>query len=688
VPVLPRIAALFWLVPRALWLRLALLMLVATGPMLGLLLVSAMGDGRRVLDAAGEQALQMARLAGEQQNDSLQEATNLLAVLARVGAVRDMSVGACGDLLRDVVADHPRLNAIAVAQADGHVACGSRPGANGLYTGDRSYFQQAMASDGGRAVVSNIMVSRVSNQPTIFVAVPISQGGRGVGVLIASLNLSWFSHLGDRLPVYGDQLVQMFDSRDGAILARTPDRSARIGTTVPGHPVLQAARTAPSGGVVAAPDLDGTRRIFGFAPLPGQGGDIIVAIGLAEGEVLAAAQRRSGYAVVVALGSVAFAVVAGWLVAERALLRPIRSLAAAVQQVGTGDMTAHARMNRGAARELRALASSFARMARRLGERDSRIARMAAQLATSEAHHRLLADTATDVIVRLDPDFRHAYVSPSCQEVLGCLPGQMTGRPLSDAVAAEDWPLVEAELVQPLAGGQVTARATYRARRGDDRDDGTVTWIESSGRRLADGTGYVLVSRDVSARKLLEDQLEDANRQLRVLVRQDGLTGLGNRRHFDDMLGTEYRRAMRVKVPLALILVDVDRFKAYNDFYGHPAGDACLRAVSAALAGSLRRPADLAARYGGEEFAVLLPSTDEAGAMATAVRIQDAVRAAAVPHSASEFAVVTVSMGVAVLAPGSYGDGPAALVEAADAALYGAKRAGRNTALLMQATPA
>ena len=687
MPVLPRIATLFWLAPRALapralWLRLALLMLVATGPMLGLLLVSAVGDGRRVLDAAGEQALQMARLAGEQQNDSLQEATNLLAVLARVGVVRDMSVGACGDLLRDVVADHPRLNAIAVAHADGTLACGSRPGANGLYTGDRPYFQQAMASDGSRAVVSNIMVSRVTDRPTMFVAVPIIQGGRKTGVLIASLNLSWFSQLGDRLPVYGDQLVQMLDSRDGAILARTPDRSVRIGTTAPDHPVLQAARAAPSGGVVAAPDLDGTRRIFGFAPLPGQGGDIIVAIGFAEGEVLAAAQRRSGYAVVVALGSVGFAVLAGWLVAERALLQPIRSLSAAVQQVGTGDMTAHARMNRGAARELRALASSFARMARRLGERDSRIARMAAQLATSEAHHRLLADTATDVIVRLDPEFRHAYVSPSCQEVLGCLPGQLTGRLLSDAVAAEDWPLVEAELVQPLAGGQVTARATYRARRGDD----VVTWIESSGRRLADGTGYVLVSRDVSARKLLEDQLEDANRQLRVLVRQDGLTGLGNRRHFDDMLGTEYRRAMRMKAPLALILVDVDRFKAFNDAYGHPAGDACLRAVSAALAGALRRPADLAARYGGEEFAVLLPGTDEAGAMATAVRIQDAVRAAAVPHSGSEFEVVTVSMGVAVLAPG--GDGPAALVEAADAALYGAKRAGRNTALLTQATPA
>ena len=180
----------------------------------------------------------------------------------------------------------------------------------------------------------------------------------------------------------------------------------------------------------------------------------------------------------------------------------------------------------------------------------------------------------------------------------------------------------------------------------------------------------------------LEQQLEEANCQLRVLVRQDGLTGLGSRRHFDDVLGTEYRRAMRDGEPLSLIMVDVDRFKAFNDLYGHPAGDACLRGVGAALAGSLRRPADLAARYGGEEFAVLLPCTDESGALATASRIQEAMRAVALQHAGSEFGIVTLSMGITVLAPGGASAGPAALVEAADAALYAAKRSGRNTAQL------
>lgn len=668
----------FSLLPRALWPRLAVLMLVATGPMVAVLVLAAVGDGRRVVEAAGEQVVQMARFAAEQQGDTLQEAISMLHVLARVSAVQAPRDGGCDDLLRNVAADHPRIDVIVVVRGDGTVVCGSRPGANGLSAADRSYFREVMADDGIGAALSGLTVSRVSGKPTVFVAVPLRVGGVKIGAVIASLNLTWFTHLGERLPYGGDELLQVLDSRDGSIIARAPDRSARIGLAVPGHPVLQALRDAPMGGSVVAADLDGARRIFGFAPLPGRGNSIVIAVGVLEAEVRREADMRSGYALAVALGAVAFAVLVGLLAAQHALLRPIRSLAMAAQQVGSGDLAARVRMGRGAARELRALASAFARMARRLRERDDRIAGMGRQLAASEAHHRMLADTATDVISQFDLRFRHAYVSPACHEVLGYRPEELAGRHLSEVVMRDDWAEVDSSLVLPLIGGQLTVRVTYRALRADGR----TTWVESNGRRLADGSGYVFVSRDVSARKLLEQQLEEANCQLRVLVRQDGMTGLGNRRHFDDVLGTEYRRAMRDGEPLALIMVDVDRFKTFNDLYGHPAGDACLRGVGAALAGALRRPADVAARYGGEEFAVLLPCTDESGALATAARIQDAMRAMALPHAGSEFGIVTLSMGITVLAPGEASVGPAALVEAADAALYAAKRSGRNTAHL------
>jgi len=130
------------LLPKALWPRLVLLMLLATGPMLAVLVLSAIADGRRVVDAAREQVVQLARLAAEQQDDTLQEAVNLLRVLAKVPAVRDMRDGLCGDLLRDVVVDHPRIDAVAAARPDGIVACGSRPGAQGLNAGTGPTFRK------------------------------------------------------------------------------------------------------------------------------------------------------------------------------------------------------------------------------------------------------------------------------------------------------------------------------------------------------------------------------------------------------------------------------------------------------------------------------------------------------------------------------------------------------------------
>lgn len=187
-----------------------------------------------------------------------------------------------------------------------------------------------------------------------------------------------------------------------------------------------------------------------------------------------------------------------------------------------------------------------------------------------------------------------------------------------------------------------------------------------------------MVTRDVSARMEMEQRLEEANRLLRGQAMQDPLTSLANRRHVDEALGTEYRRAQRLQLPMGVLMLDIDRFKSFNDTYGHPAGDACIRAVAEAVRSVLRRPTDLAGRYGGEEFAVLLPNTDEAGVAVTGERIRRAVQALALTHAGSEFGIVTVSVGGAVLTPPIGVIGPAAFVEAADAALYAAKRGGRN----------
>jgi diguanylate cyclase (GGDEF)-like protein len=166
---------------------------------------------------------------------------------------------------------------------------------------------------------------------------------------------------------------------------------------------------------------------------------------------------------------------------------------------------------------------------------------------------------------------------------------------------------------------------------------------------------------------------------LEALAREDGLTGLANRRTFDDALSREYRRALRDNKNLGLIMIDVDMFKAFNDRYGHPAGDECLRRISKTLTNTVFRPGDLTARYGGEEFAVLLPDTDEFGAAIIGERIRQAVLLLAIEHDASRHHIMTVSVGAASIGRNAFEGGADSLLQYADRALYRAKDVGRNT---------
>ncbi len=173
-----------------------------------------------------------------------------------------------------------------------------------------------------------------------------------------------------------------------------------------------------------------------------------------------------------------------------------------------------------------------------------------------------------------------------------------------------------------------------------------------------------------------EAQRREAERYAR-LVWIDGLTGVGSRRHFDVVLDKERRRCEREQAPLSLILIDVDHFKAFNDAYGHVAGDTCLRQVAKAAANCIGRPGDVFARYGGEEFAAILPWTDIGGAIKVAERMRQAIYALAIPHDGSSLQRVTVSVGVSTYIP-RHEHTSEEFVHGADAWLYRAKESGRN----------
>ncbi len=186
--------------------------------------------------------------------------------------------------------------------------------------------------------------------------------------------------------------------------------------------------------------------------------------------------------------------------------------------------------------------------------------------------------------------------------------------------------------------------------------------------------------RTVRARVRTQLTMKQHADLLRQWVYIDGLTGVYNRRHFDERLKSEWDRAARLSTPLSVALVDVDLFKRYNDHYGHQAGDECLRRVAAVMKASLRRPTDMVARYGGEEFGLLMPDTDANGTLHLARQIRHAMSEAHIDHADSSVGhLLTISVGVCTWVPGVVSSA-SALLKAADAQLYMAKSLGRDRA--------
>lgn len=201
----------------------------------------------------------------------------------------------------------------------------------------------------------------------------------------------------------------------------------------------------------------------------------------------------------------------------------------------------------------------------------------------------------------------------------------------------------------------------------------------------AAGQRYVLLQvNDVSPAVARERLLREQADRLHTMAHVDALTRIGNRRHFDAMLAREWAHAMRQRLPLSLVMFDMDHFKRYNDVYGHQQGDDCLSTVASVVQSAAQRPRDVVCRYGGEELVMLLPETDLSGATALAEQVLQRVRALALPHLANGKSIVTLSAGVASVRPetGIHADN---LLQCADRALYQAKSQGRDQ--VVQAAP-
>ena len=270
------------------------------------------------------------------------------------------------------------------------------------------------------------------------------------------------------------------------------------------------------------------------------------------------------------------------------------------------------------------------------------------------------------------------YISPSSIDILGYPPEYFI----------EDinrfWAMVHPDDLQRILNENIKANIENKFFVSEVRillPSGQERWIQLSSKPTSQKknnavvwVGYII---DITRIKTAEFELIEANRKLQALSRTDGLTGLANRRHFDEILKNEWARFKRTNKPFSLIMLDIDFFKNYNDRYGHQMGDECLKAIAEVLKNSARRAGDLAARYGGEEFVIIAFDTDLSEAQEMAESIRLSVESLNIKNEDTPFGKVTVSLGVSTISWNEYPD-KEHLLKAADAALYQAKAEQRN----------
>jgi len=303
--------------------------------------------------------------------------------------------------------------------------------------------------------------------------------------------------------------------------------------------------------------------------------------------------------------------------------------------------------------------------------------RSEAKLRASEQRFRLIAENSQDIILLQDYERKRLYVSPAVETLLGWKPEEYLVLTREQIIHPDDL-LASIELYEQCRRGREVNKLDYRCM----KKNGDYLWVEGKVALHRDPdtgapVGFINVLRDIASRKATEAQLSKALDEAESLSTSDPLTGIANRRGFDDFLDNEWRRGIRTRTPMSLLMVDVDQFKRFNDLYGHLSGDECLKQIASAMRLRLQRTTDLLARYGGEEFVVVLPNTDNHAALTIAEEIRRGVELQQIPHEGSPHRVVTVSIGCATQVP----ERRAActqLLESADEAVYAAKASGRN----------
>jgi diguanylate cyclase (GGDEF)-like protein len=697
--------------------RLVALILVAALPTLGLVVYTHVAQRREAAQEGREAALRFARGLARAHEQRLGETRRLLVTLAELPETRAPDSPACAARFAALLREFPDLATLGVAVADGEVKCSTVPLSQPANVTDRPWFDRAVRAQA--FATGDHEVDPASGHARLVAALPVPYPGGGTQfVVFAALDLAWVGRFaaGDLPPGWA---VALSDDH-GVILSRHPDPWRWVGQRLPEAPVISAALAEGGDGTAEVAGPDGIARLLGFTPVAGAAGGrrAFVSVALPRDAVFAEADRTL-WRNLLGLGLVAvLATLAAWTGSEWIILRRIKALADTTGRLATGDLEARAEV--AGSDEIASLARALNGMAARLstmmvGEREARHAlagRVDALVAERTREVELLRQLSELLQACAAPDEAHTVMGQLCGRLFPDAAGAVLVTP-----ASRDGLWAVAVWGPPLAGGRERFQLDdcWALRRGrvyrvDDpgaspacphlgepappafvcvplaaqgETMGLFTLAAAPGTAAEGGLGDARVRLAVTVAE--QFALALANLRLRETLRgqsiRDPLTGLFNRRYMEETLDRELSRAERERRPLSLILLDIDRFKQFNDSFGHEAGDRVLASLGTLLRGA-SRAGDVACRYGGEEFVLILPEAPLSDARRRAEEIRDAIRGLRVTHGGRPLETVRCSMGVAAFP--EHGEAGGALLRAADAALYRAKREGRDQVVLAE----
>lgn len=528
-------------------------------------------------------------------------------------------------LMRLRVASMSMIHGLFLFDQDGKWLANSLPGTNSnLNYADRGYFKFHHDNARDRVLVSGPVRSRADREWIITVTRRLyTANSEFAGVVDATMTTDHFQHFYDSVDIGKGGVITLISS-NGLVMVRRPFIAENIGLDISSTDLYKTQILhPPTGSFEFVSVIDGIVRIGSVQPVGTYGLRVLVSREKSE-------------------------ILAPWWLETKIQLQWLAIV-------------------------LALLILSGYRVASQIRDRMK-----------AESLYRLLSDNSSDAIIRTASNGQQSYISPSFWTMTGWPKDRLVNKSWTDIINPEDRGILQA-IVASLVEGAEEAAGIFRF----SRANGTQIWVEIRARVVLRGANALLEFvgniRDISRQKAAEDRLAEANVALEAQAMTDPLTGISNRRHFDMTLQNEWNRGIRTGHSIALLMIDADCFKQYNDIYGHVAGDECLRKIAHMLDISIRHPGDLAARYGGEEFVVILSDTLIDMAVPLAERIRKSLIDLAISHSGNEAVgedfvrhiVVTASIGVAALVP-LRDTRPEMLVEAADKALYAAKRAGRN----------